>query len=216
MTLFFLFFFQFLWLLQLLTRKDQLVQEAERGQIFSGYCEGTLAFKPTYKYNIGSSNYDTSYKVFIMSYLQNLFLCELPCIYCSNNQVVQLFTAHDLPCLQVRVPSWTDRILFKIEDSGKISATLHSYQSIDGIHSSDHKPVKAHLCLQAIKQSPLMPWSSCLKFKSQRTLSVSLKIKLTSHAPHTCMLTLLCPPSPSLIQTGPKFPKRKHSCPLTF
>ncbi|RVW50450.1 Type IV inositol polyphosphate 5-phosphatase 11 [Vitis vinifera] len=104
---------------RLLTRKDQLVQEAERGQIFSGYCEGTLAFKPTYKYNIGSSNYDTSYKV--------------------------------------RVPSWTDRILFKIEDSGKISATLHSYQSIDGIHSSDHKPVKAHLCLQAIKQSPLMP-----------------------------------------------------------
>ncbi|XP_034675189.1 type IV inositol polyphosphate 5-phosphatase 11 [Vitis riparia] len=104
---------------RLLTRKDQLLQEAERGQIFSGYCEGTLAFKPTYKYNIGSSNYDTSYKV--------------------------------------RVPSWTDRILFKIEDSGKISATLHSYQSLDGIHSSDHKPVKAHLCLQAIKQSPLMP-----------------------------------------------------------
>ncbi|KAK8642469.1 hypothetical protein V6N13_011811 [Hibiscus sabdariffa] len=46
----------------LLLRKDQLHKEAERGQIFSGYCEGTLAFKPTYKYNQGSSNYDTSYK----------------------------------------------------------------------------------------------------------------------------------------------------------
>ncbi|KAL5780407.1 hypothetical protein ACOSQ2_011144 [Xanthoceras sorbifolium] len=93
----------------LLTSKDQLLQEAERGKIFDGYCEGSLTFKPTYKYNIGSSNYDTSYKV--------------------------------------RVPSWTDRILFKIEDPDKINASLHCYESIDDIYSSDHKPVKAHLCL---------------------------------------------------------------------
>ncbi|KAK2974091.1 hypothetical protein RJ640_020447, partial [Escallonia rubra] len=99
----------------LLTSKDQLLQEAERGQIFDGYCEGTLAFKPTFKYNIGSSNYDTSHKV--------------------------------------RVPSWTDRILFKIEDLGNINATLHSYDSVDCIDSSDHKPVKAHLCLKYEKHS---------------------------------------------------------------
>jgi inositol-1,4,5-trisphosphate 5-phosphatase len=48
---------------QFLTSKDQLLQEAERGQVFDGYCEGTLTFKPTYKYDVGSSNYDTSYKV---------------------------------------------------------------------------------------------------------------------------------------------------------
>ncbi|BBG94946.1 inositol polyphosphate 5-phosphatase 11 [Prunus dulcis] len=47
---------------RLLTNNDQLLLEAERGQIFEGYSEGTLTFKPTYKYNIGSSNYDTSYK----------------------------------------------------------------------------------------------------------------------------------------------------------
>lgn len=51
---------------------------------------------------------------------------------------------------QVRVPSWTDRILYKIEDTENINATLHSYQSMDDIHSSDHKPVKAHLCLKLI------------------------------------------------------------------
>ncbi|EEF52518.1 type IV inositol polyphosphate 5-phosphatase 11 [Ricinus communis] len=101
---------------RLLTSKDQLLREAERGQVFNGYCEGTLTFKPTYKYNVGSSNYDTSYKV--------------------------------------RVPSWTDRILFKIEDVDKISANLHCYESIDDIHSSDHKPVKAHLCLKVDEQSP--------------------------------------------------------------
>lgn len=54
--------------MQELTSKDQLLQEAERGHIFNGYCEGTLTFKPTYKYNSGSSNYDTSYKV-------SAFLC---------------------------------------------------------------------------------------------------------------------------------------------
>ncbi|XP_010539060.1 PREDICTED: type IV inositol polyphosphate 5-phosphatase 11 [Tarenaya hassleriana] len=97
-----------------LVGKDQLLQEAERGQIFKGYCEGTLSFKPTYKYNIGSSSYDTSHKV--------------------------------------RVPAWTDRILFKIEDPGKIRASLHCYDSIDEICGSDHKPVKAHLCLKLVHQ----------------------------------------------------------------
>ncbi|XAR61811.1 Inositol-polyphosphate 5-phosphatase [Bertholletia excelsa] len=100
-------------LLELLSSKDQLLQEAERGQIFNGYCEGALAFKPTYKFDIGSNSYDTSHKV--------------------------------------RVPSWTDRILFKIEDLEKINAALHSYESIDTIHSSDHRPVKAHLCLKVNK-----------------------------------------------------------------
>ncbi|XP_027090884.1 type IV inositol polyphosphate 5-phosphatase 11-like [Coffea arabica] len=100
---------------ELLTSKDQLLQEAERGQIFNGFREGTLSFKPTYKYNIGSSNYDTSYKV--------------------------------------RVPAWTDRILFKIGDHDHIRATLHCYDSMDTISSSDHKPVKAHICLSVNRQS---------------------------------------------------------------
>ncbi|KAK6938765.1 Endonuclease/exonuclease/phosphatase, partial [Dillenia turbinata] len=95
---------------KVLRGKDQLLQEAERGQIFNGYSEGSLRFKPTYKYDIGSSIYDTSHKE--------------------------------------RVPSWTDRILFKVEEPENISATLHSYESIDHIDSSDHKPVKAHLCLR--------------------------------------------------------------------
>lgn len=52
---------------------------------------------------------------------------------------------------QVRVPSWTDRILFKTKDSDEIKATLHYYGSMDDIHSSDHKPVKAHICLKLSK-----------------------------------------------------------------
>jgi inositol-1,4,5-trisphosphate 5-phosphatase len=48
---------------QKLHGNDQLLQQAGEGQIFNGFCEGTLTFKPTYKYNKGSSNYDTSHKV---------------------------------------------------------------------------------------------------------------------------------------------------------
>ncbi|KAI4375012.1 hypothetical protein MLD38_012932 [Melastoma candidum] len=98
---------------KMLIGKDQLLHEAERGKIFDGYCEGSLRFKPTYKYNIGSSDYDTSHKV--------------------------------------RVPSWTDRILFRIEDANAIRPTLRCYESVDDIKSSDHKPVKAHLCLKVIR-----------------------------------------------------------------
>lgn len=90
--------------------KDQLLQEAEKGEVFNGYCEGTLSFKPTYKYDVGSSIYDTSYKI--------------------------------------RVPSWTDRILFKVDHSSGLDAVLSSYESLDCVRSSDHKPVKAHLCLK--------------------------------------------------------------------
>ena len=102
-------------------------------------------FKPTYKYNVGSSNYDTSYKVSIFRRFES-FLNSF------QNKLLQLsldisdgFT--QMLC-QIRVPSWTDRILFKIDSSSGIDAVLHSYESIDCIKSSDHKPVKAHLCLK--------------------------------------------------------------------
>lgn len=57
---------------------------------------------------------------------------------------------HIFALSQIRVPAWTDRILFKIEDED-INATLHSYEAIDSVDSSDHKPVKAHLCLKVNK-----------------------------------------------------------------
>ncbi|CAN8320898.1 unnamed protein product [Cochlearia groenlandica] len=95
-----------------LVSKDQLLQEAGRGEIFQGYCEGSLGFKPTYKYNVGTNTYDTSNKD--------------------------------------RVPAWTDRILYKIQDTENIKAILHSYDSVDQINGSDHKPLKADLCLKWI------------------------------------------------------------------
>ncbi|KAH1204143.1 Type IV inositol polyphosphate 5-phosphatase 11 [Glycine max] len=66
------FIYSFQLNLNILTR--QLLQEAGRGQIFNGFCEGTLTFKPTYKYNKGSSNYDTSHKC---QHRQTVYCSEL-------------------------------------------------------------------------------------------------------------------------------------------
>ncbi|XP_043919592.1 synaptojanin-2 [Protopterus annectens] len=41
---------------------DQLQQQKSCGKIFKDFCEGTINFSPTYKYDIGSDAYDTSEK----------------------------------------------------------------------------------------------------------------------------------------------------------
>lgn len=78
---------------------DQLKSEMGQRAIFQNFSEGQLAFKPTYKYDMGTSDYDTSEKQ--------------------------------------RVPSWTDRVVYK----GEMSLT--NYNSVDGMMYSDHKPVYA-------------------------------------------------------------------------
>ena len=77
--------------------------------------EGPLNFAPTFKYDIGSAQFDTSSK-------------------------------H-------RAPAWTDRVLFTA------NSQLEYYNSCDGVHFSDHRPVVAILSCdvkqedQRIKQS---------------------------------------------------------------
>lgn len=93
---------------KLLRAKDQLSREAEKGEIFHGFCEGPLSFRPTYKYDIGTDDYDTSAKE--------------------------------------RVPSWTDRILYRVSTSAtNIKAHVQDYDSIETVKASDHRPVKALL-----------------------------------------------------------------------
>ncbi|KAI6035067.1 DNase I-like protein [Pisolithus orientalis] len=75
---------------------DQLKQAIDDREAFVGYEEGPLLFSPTYKYDVGTNNYDTSEKM--------------------------------------RIPAWTDRILFK----GKLDLAVYSRAELKG---SDHRPV---------------------------------------------------------------------------
>lgn len=45
-----------------LLQYDQLTQEINEGVVFQGFKEPTLQFRPTYKYDYGTDNYDTSEK----------------------------------------------------------------------------------------------------------------------------------------------------------
>ncbi|CAK5262838.1 unnamed protein product [Mycena citricolor] len=78
---------------------DQLRQAIDTGAAFAGYEEGPLLFRPTYRYDLGTDNYDTSEKM--------------------------------------RIPAWTDRILFR---GGDLDLSTYSRAELKG---SDHKPVFA-------------------------------------------------------------------------
>jgi hypothetical protein len=49
-------------MLNKLLRRDQLLQTIASGQAFSGFNEGKITFLPTFKFDKGTSNYDTSHK----------------------------------------------------------------------------------------------------------------------------------------------------------
>ncbi|KAN0097411.1 SacI homology domain containing protein [Tylopilus felleus] len=81
-----------------LVGSDQLRLAIETGEAFAGYDEGPLLFPPTYKYDVGTDNYDSSEKM--------------------------------------RIPAWTDRILFQ----GSLDLSVYSRAELRG---SDHRPVFA-------------------------------------------------------------------------
>ncbi|KAJ2720610.1 Inositol-1,4,5-trisphosphate 5-phosphatase 1 [Coemansia sp. D1744] len=85
--------------LRTLMKHDQLKDQMAAGKVFRGYNEADVRFAPTYKYDSGTTTYDTSEKM--------------------------------------RVPSWTDRIMYR----GRNVRVLEYYR--DEICFSDHKPVLA-------------------------------------------------------------------------
>ena len=80
---------------------DQLNYLKNEGFIFRGYSEDQIKFPPTYKYDPGTNQFDTSSKK--------------------------------------RVPSYTDRILYKHQSTTEVKS-LH-YDSVQEVVTSDHKPV---------------------------------------------------------------------------
>ncbi|KAE8575118.1 hypothetical protein XENTR_v10003722 [Xenopus tropicalis] len=62
-----------------LLQHDQLSEEVTKGSIFKGFKEGEIHFRPTYRFNIGSDDYDTSKKQRTPSYTDRV-------MYKSRNQ----------------------------------------------------------------------------------------------------------------------------------
>ncbi|XP_066433998.1 phosphatidylinositol polyphosphate 5-phosphatase type IV-like [Eleutherodactylus coqui] len=84
-----------------LVELDSLNEAKSNGSIFKGFHEDTIRFHPTYKFDVGTDNYDTSAKQ--------------------------------------RIPSYTDRVLYKCQHAGDVQAIR--YDACPIIKTSDHKPV---------------------------------------------------------------------------
>lgn len=117
---------------EVLHYNDQLFQEMRKGTVFTGFHESPIDFPPTFKYNIGTNDFDS---------------------------------------VKNRIPSWTDRILFKenvtntppgkhrdakgADDDGSFSNHPHGittvmYKSLHHYKISDHKPVIGHFTIPSI------------------------------------------------------------------
>lgn len=98
-----------------LSMNDQLRVEKEKGNIFQGFDEGKLCFRPTYKYVISASNEvaSSSYK-----------------IAASEKKS--------------RMPAYCDRVLFKCGSHSRArKIDLSLYTDVPSVTTSDHKPVVA-------------------------------------------------------------------------
>jgi hypothetical protein len=63
--------------LDMLLAADQLNYAMTSGTAFSGYIEGPIVFRPTYRYDVGTDNYDTSEKMRIPAWTGLSFSCHL-------------------------------------------------------------------------------------------------------------------------------------------
>ncbi|EFJ27277.1 hypothetical protein SELMODRAFT_172264 [Selaginella moellendorffii] len=59
---------------KLLWKRDQLFNAVDKGEVFNGFVEGPLEFKPTYKYDVGTDDYDTSGKERVPSWTDRILL----------------------------------------------------------------------------------------------------------------------------------------------
>lgn len=96
---------------------DQLQKAKQKGEIFAGFKEATIRFKPSYRILVFVS--------------QIIFLIKF------SNQVGS--GSFD----PLRIPSWCDRILYRTT-AASTDLTLHKYSSCRTITLSDHFPVTAN------------------------------------------------------------------------
>ena len=100
----------------MLLAADQLIYVMSTGVAFSGYVEGPILFRPTYRYDIGTDNYDTSEKMRIPAWTGSSPFPRFPLQACN----VSLRNV--------------DRILFR---GNKLDLSVYSRAELRG---SDHRP----------------------------------------------------------------------------
>lgn len=105
----------------------------QRRRVFVNYTEGSIDFRPTYKYDPGTDNWDSRYCFFFFLGLI-LFWQSRHCGMCNVHSLdwIEFFSE------KYRAPAWCDRVLWKGERINQLE-----YTSVMELQLSDHKPVYA-------------------------------------------------------------------------
>lgn len=98
---------------------DQLKKQLQFKRAFQEFQEGQIKFKPTYKFLVKEDRYDV--------------------VTNSSGQA----TIAGSGSSKLKLPSWTDRVLYKLNDETGSNITLSQYSAINMLTISDHKPVYA-------------------------------------------------------------------------
>ena len=101
--------------LDMLLAADQLNYVMSTGAAFSGYVEGPILFRPTYRYDVGTDNYDTSEKMRIPAWTGTSPPVTWSCIVTWNWKRI-------------------DRVLYR---GSKLDLSIYSRAELRG---SDHRP----------------------------------------------------------------------------
>lgn len=108
-----------------LLANDQLLTEKAKGNVFEGFEEGKLTFRPTYKYEIPNENAVPSSRKRDSQYPPNPF---------GYHEAIHGKKA--------RTPAYCDRVLFRIPHHSKVSkAAVALYTDVPNVVTSDHRPV---------------------------------------------------------------------------
>ena len=93
---------------QELLKHDQLKRAQREIQAFAKYKEPEIKFRPTYKYDLNSNQYDTSYKQRTPSYTDRILVKTAngtePPIFVDYNRIEDTFSDHRPVFLKVRLP----------------------------------------------------------------------------------------------------------------
>lgn len=100
---------------EMLLKFDQLKQEMMKGNCFHGYTEGNIRFRPTYKYDPGTDDYDSSEKQRTPAYCDRILWKGTNIKQIAYNSVMEIRQSDHKPVYGVfRVQIKTkDELLFK-------------------------------------------------------------------------------------------------------
>ncbi len=118
-----------------LLKVDQLRTEMTAGRVFVKFQEADIQFPPTYKFDVGTDQYDSRY---------DFYFCKL--VYENRKNLSGRGNSE-----KRRSPSWCDRILWyknPLKEEDPDWAQCIEYKSAGELKLSDHKPVMALMRLK--------------------------------------------------------------------